>query len=117
VVALAANPNDENQLLVGYQEGQLVLWDFVKTIQVNSFSVPGTKSLTCVAWHSTGNEIAAGFSDGELAFWNVRTSDLLLKTYGADSLLLLLAAPLPLPLPLPLAFLSHRPQTESLRLF
>jgi hypothetical protein len=38
--------------------------------------------LTCLAWHSTGNEIAAGYADGELAFWSVRTSDLLLRTFG-----------------------------------
>jgi hypothetical protein len=43
VVSLCLNPNDDAQILIGYAEGQIIMWDFLKTIQVNSFSLRATR--------------------------------------------------------------------------
>eukprot|EP00499_Haloplacidia_sp_CaronLabIsolate_P012213 CAMPEP_0196772590 /NCGR_PEP_ID=MMETSP1104-20130614/2315_1 /TAXON_ID=33652 /ORGANISM="Cafeteria sp., Strain Caron Lab Isolate" /LENGTH=301 /DNA_ID=CAMNT_0042142727 /DNA_START=41 /DNA_END=943 /DNA_ORIENTATION=+ len=86
VTALAVNPSNEGQLLVGFEFSGLHLWDLVKRKVVRSYTLPtrpGTDpaaedasgadpspgALRCVAWHGGGGQFAAGFEAGFVCVW------------------------------------------------
>jgi len=54
--------------------------------KINYFFTKKKKTLTSFNWHSSGMEIVSGYSDGEIIFWSVKTSEILLKTRGMKKL-------------------------------
>ena len=91
--AIAVNPRDLNQVLVGY-EGGVIIWNIqtAATERTYEFTLPpgapggGTyqdenlftersPSVTCVSWKPDGLVFAVGYDDGCIAVWAVEDSD------------------------------------------
>ncbi|KAL1922294.1 uncharacterized protein VTP21DRAFT_9833 [Calcarisporiella thermophila] len=77
VTALQIHPRNPRYLLIGYPSA-VMLWD-VKERNVDSvFELPFNAShpkpvLTVIAWRPDGEHFVAGYEDGTLAFWDMRT--------------------------------------------
>ncbi|KAI8388398.1 WD40-repeat-containing domain protein [Radiomyces spectabilis] len=91
VVCLQIHPTDLHLLLVGY-ETAVFLWDLRERAVKRVFSFePGEIEirLTCVIWSPSGHRFMAGYDDGSLRLWDMRsprqplTSRKLLPTSGS----------------------------------
>ncbi|XP_054270678.1 syntaxin-binding protein 5-like isoform X8 [Macrosteles quadrilineatus] len=72
VIHLSDNPLDPSKLLIGYESGQLVLWDLrTRTAELRWHSAEPLKSVT---WHHEGKQFMCSHTDGSLTTWNVRAS-------------------------------------------
>ncbi|XP_046669379.1 syntaxin-binding protein 5 isoform X6 [Homalodisca vitripennis] len=70
VVHLSDNPLDASKLLIGYESGQLVLWDLrTRTAELRWQCAEPLKSVT---WHHEGKQFMCSHTDGSLTTWNVR---------------------------------------------
>lgn len=75
VISIAAHPEDANQLLIGYQSGEVALWDFRGRKASRMFAMAGqSMSLTALAWHPLGRHFACGYSSGQLVVWDVSSN-------------------------------------------
>ncbi|XP_065223799.1 syntaxin-binding protein 5 isoform X6 [Planococcus citri] len=73
VVHLSDCPNDENKLLIGYETGQVVLWNLrTKKAELRWQSTEALKSIT---WHYEGKQFMCAHVDGTLTTWNLRPQD------------------------------------------
>ncbi|XP_039287890.1 syntaxin-binding protein 5-like [Nilaparvata lugens] len=72
IVHLSDNPLDSSKLLIGYECGQLVLWDLrQKQAEARWQCAEGLRS---VSWHHEGKQFMCSHVDGSLSTWNVRQS-------------------------------------------
>ncbi|XP_073980718.1 syntaxin-binding protein tomosyn isoform X5 [Rhodnius prolixus] len=70
VVHLSDNPLDSSKLLIGFESGQLVLWDLkLKTAEMRWQS---TEPLKSVCWCHDGKQFITSHTDGTLQTWNIR---------------------------------------------
>ncbi|XP_039595549.1 LLGL scribble cell polarity complex component 2 isoform X1 [Polypterus senegalus] len=69
VETLTENPQNPNQILIGYSRGLLVLWD-VKSKTATHFFL-GNKKLESVWWCHDGDQVISSHSDGTYCHWSV----------------------------------------------
>ncbi|XP_017782467.1 PREDICTED: syntaxin-binding protein 5 isoform X2 [Nicrophorus vespilloides] len=70
VVHLSDNPLDTNKLLVGYESGQVVLWDLKnKTADIRYQT---SEPLRAIAWHHEGKQFMCSHNDGSLTTWGIK---------------------------------------------
>ncbi|ODM93925.1 Syntaxin-binding protein 5 [Orchesella cincta] len=70
IIFLGDNPTDPNKLLIGFDSGQLVLWDLKMRTAETRFQA--AEPLRSVSWHSDGKQFMCSHSDGSLTTWNTR---------------------------------------------
>lgn len=58
------------QLLIGYESGQLVLWDL--RLRQAELRWQCSEQLKSVTWHHEGKQFMCSHTDGSLTTWNVR---------------------------------------------
>ncbi|XP_065088344.1 syntaxin-binding protein 5 isoform X6 [Ochlerotatus camptorhynchus] len=72
VVHLSDNPLDPNKLLIGFETGQLVLWDMRgKCAELRWIS---QEPLLSCSWHHEGKHFITSHSDGSLCTWPLKLS-------------------------------------------
>ncbi|XP_023722394.2 syntaxin-binding protein 5 isoform X3 [Cryptotermes secundus] len=70
VVHLSDNPLDASKLLIGYETGQIVLWDLrTRTAEMRCQSAEPLRS---ISWHHEGKQFMCSHTDGSLTTWTVR---------------------------------------------
>ena len=58
------------QLLIGYDSGQLVIWDLRNRVaEVRYCSVEPIRSIT---WHNEGKQFMCSHTDGSLTTWGIK---------------------------------------------
>lgn len=70
VVHLSDNPQDPSKLLIGYETGQIVLWDL--RTKAADMRWNSTEPLRSISWHHEGKQFICSHTDGSLTTWNVR---------------------------------------------
>lgn len=70
VVHLSDNPQDPSKLLIGYETGQIVLWDL--RTKAADMRWNSTEPLRSICWHHEGKQFICSHTDGSLTTWNVR---------------------------------------------
>ncbi|KAM4699212.1 syntaxin-binding protein 5-like isoform 3-T3 [Discoglossus pictus] len=70
VVHLSDTPRDEGKLLIGYENGTVVLWDLrCKRADLRFYY---DEAIHSVGWHHEGRQFMCSHSDGSLTVWNVK---------------------------------------------
>ncbi|GFG32353.1 hypothetical protein Cfor_10913, partial [Coptotermes formosanus] len=70
VVHLSDNPLDASKLLIGYESGQIALWDLkTRTAELRCQCAEPLKS---ISWHHEGKQFMCSHTDGSLTTWTVR---------------------------------------------
>ncbi|KAK4881718.1 hypothetical protein RN001_005037 [Aquatica leii] len=73
VVRLSDNPIDANKLLIGYESGQIVLWDLrSKTAE---FRCQTLEPIRSIAWHFEGKQFMCSHTDGSLTTWSIKQNN------------------------------------------
>ncbi|XP_035780182.1 syntaxin-binding protein 5-like isoform X1 [Anopheles albimanus] len=72
VVHLSDNPLDANKLLIGFESGQLVLWDMRG--KCAEFRWLSQESLSSCSWHHEGKHFITSHTDGSLCTWPLKIS-------------------------------------------
>ncbi|XP_069050580.1 LLGL scribble cell polarity complex component 2 isoform X2 [Lepisosteus oculatus] len=72
VEALQENPQNENQILIGYSRGLMVVWDLERNRATRHFL--GTQQLESVWWTQDGH-IFSSHNDGSYCQWTVASGD------------------------------------------
>uniref|UniRef100_W4VR65 Putative integral to membrane n=1 Tax=Corethrella appendiculata TaxID=1370023 RepID=W4VR65_9DIPT len=72
VVHLSDNPLDANKLLIGFESGQLVLWDMRGKFAEFRWITP--EPLRSISWHHEGKHFITSHTDGSLCTWPLRIS-------------------------------------------
>ncbi|XP_075293521.1 syntaxin-binding protein 5-like isoform X3 [Opisthocomus hoazin] len=71
VVHLSDSPRDEGKLLIGYENGTVVLWDLrSKRADLRAYY---DEAIHSVAWHHEGKQFMCSHSDGSLTLWNLKS--------------------------------------------
>lgn len=70
VVHLSDNPLDASKLLIGYETGQVVLWDL--RAKGAEFRCQTAEQLRSCAWHHEGKQFMCSHTDGTLTTWGLR---------------------------------------------
>uniref|UniRef100_UPI00358E3052 syntaxin-binding protein 5-like isoform X2 n=1 Tax=Myxine glutinosa TaxID=7769 RepID=UPI00358E3052 len=70
VVHISDNPRDDGKLLVGYEQGTVVLWDLKS--KKAEYRYYYDEAIHSVAWHHEGKQFLCSHSDGSLTMWNIR---------------------------------------------
>ncbi|XP_066589004.1 syntaxin-binding protein 5 isoform X4 [Prorops nasuta] len=70
VVHLSDNPLDLSKMLIGYETGQIVLWD-LKT-KAADWRCQTDEALKSISWHHEGKQFMCSHSDGSLSTWTLR---------------------------------------------
>ncbi|XP_055338667.1 lethal(2) giant larvae protein homolog 1-like [Paramacrobiotus metropolitanus] len=73
VEALAENPVNCDQLLIGYNKGLMVIWDFKEQKAVRSFWAG--QQLESLSWSSDGARFYSSHNDGSYIAWDPRMSE------------------------------------------
>ena len=75
VVGLQGHPEDPGVVLIGRENGTVVVWNLRKRHVVQSFNTfeAGLAPLTAVCWHPTGRVFATAFENGRYAIWDAAT--------------------------------------------
>ncbi|XP_055615497.1 syntaxin-binding protein 5 isoform X4 [Toxorhynchites rutilus septentrionalis] len=72
VIHLSDNPLDANKLLIGFETGQLVLWDMRgKCAELRWIS---QEPLLSCSWHHEGKHFISSHTDGSLCTWPLKLS-------------------------------------------
>nr|XP_020645145.1 syntaxin-binding protein 5-like isoform X1 [Pogona vitticeps] len=71
VVHLSDSPRDEGKLLMGYENGTVVLWDLRS--KRADLRVYYDEAIHSIAWHNEGKQFMCSHSDGSLTLWNLKT--------------------------------------------
>uniref|UniRef100_A0A7M4FSR2 Syntaxin-binding protein 5-like n=1 Tax=Crocodylus porosus TaxID=8502 RepID=A0A7M4FSR2_CROPO len=71
VVHLSDSPRDEGKLLIGYENGTVVLWDLRS--KRADLRVYYDEAIHSVAWHHEGKQFMCSHSDGSLTLWNLKS--------------------------------------------
>nr|CAD7394189.1 unnamed protein product [Timema cristinae] len=70
VIHLSDNPLDASKLLIGFETGQVVLWDLrTRTAEMRCQSAEPMRS---ISWHHEGKQFMCSHTDGSLTTWTVR---------------------------------------------
>ncbi|XP_076645951.1 syntaxin-binding protein tomosyn isoform X2 [Halictus rubicundus] len=70
VVHLSDNPLDLSKMLIGYESGQIVLWDLkMKNAEYRCMCDVPLRSIT---WHHEGKQFMCSHTDGSLSTWTMR---------------------------------------------
>ncbi|XP_053663448.1 syntaxin-binding protein 5 [Anopheles marshallii] len=72
VVHLSDNPLDANKLLIGFESGQLVLWDMRG--KCAEFRWLSQEPLSSCSWHHEGKHFITSHTDGSLCTWPLKLS-------------------------------------------
>ncbi|XP_063676255.1 syntaxin-binding protein 5-like [Bolinopsis microptera] len=72
VTALEEHPVDPSKLLIGYENGRLVIWDLKSKEVIKSYC--SDRPLSCVYWMSDVKQFISGHIEGSLAIWNFNTT-------------------------------------------
>ena len=70
VVQLVDSPVDPNKLLIGFENGLIVMWDLKSKNTECKFAVP--EGLHSLSWHSDGRFFISSHTDGSLITWDVK---------------------------------------------
>ncbi|KAK9721997.1 LLGL2 [Popillia japonica] len=73
VVHLSDNPLDANKLLIGYESGQIVLWDMKS--KMADMRCHTAEPLRSIAWHHEGKQFMCSHIDGSLTTWNLKQTN------------------------------------------
>ncbi|KAJ7315826.1 hypothetical protein JRQ81_001988 [Phrynocephalus forsythii] len=71
VVHLSDSPRDEGKLLMGYENGTVVLWDLRS--KRADLRVYYDEAIHSIAWHNEGKQFMCSHSDGSLTLWNLKS--------------------------------------------
>nr|XP_056703803.1 syntaxin-binding protein 5-like isoform X1 [Euleptes europaea] len=71
VVHLSDSPRDEGKLLIGYEDGTVVLWDLRS--KRADLRVYYDEAIHSIGWHHEGKQFMCSHSDGSLTLWNLRS--------------------------------------------
>eukprot|EP00096_Caligus_rogercresseyi_P000369 TRINITY_DN10792_c0_g1_i1.p1 TRINITY_DN10792_c0_g1~~TRINITY_DN10792_c0_g1_i1.p1 ORF type:complete len:1161 (-),score=436.59 TRINITY_DN10792_c0_g1_i1:114-3596(-) len=71
IIIVNANPADPSKILVGFDTGLIVIFDFPSKNGDSRYRYPGGK-LTSVSWHMDGRQFVSSHGDGSLVTWNVK---------------------------------------------
>jgi syntaxin-binding protein 5 len=71
IVHLSDNPLDASKLLIGYESGQIVLWDLRNKMADMRWQ---TSELKSIAWHYEGKQFMCSHVDGTLTTWSIKIS-------------------------------------------
>uniref|UniRef100_H9GI13 Syntaxin-binding protein 5-like n=1 Tax=Anolis carolinensis TaxID=28377 RepID=H9GI13_ANOCA len=71
VVHLSDSPRDEGKLLMGYENGTVVLWDLRS--KRADLRVYYDEAIHSIGWHNEGKQFICSHSDGSLTFWNLKS--------------------------------------------
>uniref|UniRef100_A0A674I9S7 Syntaxin binding protein 5L n=1 Tax=Terrapene triunguis TaxID=2587831 RepID=A0A674I9S7_9SAUR len=71
VVHLSDSPRDEGKLLIGYENGTVVLWDLRS--KRADLRVYYDEAIHSVDWHHEGKQFMCSHSDGSLTLWNLKS--------------------------------------------
>jgi WD40 repeat protein len=66
---MALNPNDVNQIALGF-ESECIVWDFAQKRPIERFVLQDT--LIACAWKPEGGFLVTGYNDGLIAFWTTK---------------------------------------------
>uniref|UniRef100_A0A1Q3FYI9 Putative tomosyn n=1 Tax=Culex tarsalis TaxID=7177 RepID=A0A1Q3FYI9_CULTA len=72
IVHLSDNPLDANKLLIGFETGQLVLWDMRG--KCAEFRWISQEPLLSCSWHHEGKHFISSHTDGSLCTWPLKLS-------------------------------------------
>jgi syntaxin-binding protein 5 len=72
VVHLSDNPGDSSKLLIGFESGQLALWDL--RTRCAEIRWQAAEALRSVAWHHEGKQFVCSHADGSLTTWGARAA-------------------------------------------
>ncbi|XP_026830827.1 syntaxin-binding protein 5 isoform X8 [Ooceraea biroi] len=70
VVHLSDNPLDLSKILIGYQTGQIVLWDLKS--KTADYRCQTDEQLKSITWHHEGKQFMCSHTNGSLSTWTVR---------------------------------------------
>uniref|UniRef100_A0A8C6XDT4 Syntaxin binding protein 5L n=1 Tax=Naja naja TaxID=35670 RepID=A0A8C6XDT4_NAJNA len=71
VVHLSDSPRDEGKLLIGYENGTIVLWDLrSKRADLRAYY---DEAIHSMGWHHEGKQFMCSHSDGSLTLWNLKS--------------------------------------------
>jgi len=73
ICQIEENPTDSNKLLIGFESGYLVSWNISEKIAETRYRCHA--ELTCIFWHHEGKQFMTGHRDGQIAIWNVRSTE------------------------------------------
>ncbi|XP_060525863.1 LOW QUALITY PROTEIN: syntaxin-binding protein 5 [Cylas formicarius] len=71
IVHLSDNPLDASKLLIGYESGQIVLWD-LRNRSTDMRWLTG--ELRSIAWHYEGKQFMCSHTDGTLTTWSLKNN-------------------------------------------
>ncbi|XP_048511692.1 syntaxin-binding protein 5 isoform X2 [Athalia rosae] len=70
VIHLSDNPLDLSKMLIGYESGQIVLWDL--RLKNPDYRCQTTEPLKSISWHHDGKQFMCSHTDGSLSTWALR---------------------------------------------
>ena len=71
VSSVEIHPQHPNQVLIGYANSTMVLWDLFTQSPLRTFHFNNpSSSLTSLAWKPDGTHFLASYDDGQLVLWN-----------------------------------------------
>ncbi|CAG9861179.1 unnamed protein product [Phyllotreta striolata] len=70
IIHLSDNPLDASKLLIGFESGQVVMWDLRSKIVDMRWL---TSELRSVTWHHEGKQFMCSHSDGTLTTWSLKS--------------------------------------------
>ncbi|XP_043275944.1 syntaxin-binding protein 5 isoform X5 [Venturia canescens] len=71
VIHLSDNPLDLSKILIGYESGQVVLWDL--KLKCAEWRCQTDEPLRSISWHHEGKQFMCSHTDGSLSTWVLRT--------------------------------------------
>ncbi|XP_015585079.1 syntaxin-binding protein 5 isoform X10 [Cephus cinctus] len=70
VIHLSDNPLDLSKMLIGYESGQIVLWDL--KLKAADYRCQADEPLRSISWHHEGKQFMCSHTDGSLSTWALR---------------------------------------------
>lgn len=69
VTIISPHPVDASKLLLGFESGLLILWDYMEKAPVVRYDTQRTGEILCSAWAPNGLTFVTGHGDGMLRTW------------------------------------------------
>ncbi|KAK0159671.1 hypothetical protein PV327_010764 [Microctonus hyperodae] len=79
VIHLSDNPLDLSKILIGYESGQIALWD-LKT-KCAEWRCQTDEPLRSISWHHEGKQFMCSHTDGSLSTWILRQAKPMIVTH------------------------------------
>ncbi|KAK4874231.1 hypothetical protein RN001_013591 [Aquatica leii] len=83
VEAVVEQPNQPNNILIGYNRGLMVLWNRTENTAVKTFV--SNQQLESICWHEDGESFTSSHNDGSYMTWELSDEDKInepITTYG-----------------------------------